>query len=441
MTQTVLNFTVESTDERLTPRAGQIVFGEYLKAIGLEKLCNAHLPQPKSNRGYRPFGFIQPLIHMFHSGGKSLEDIRTIASDKALREILNIPKVPTADSTGKWLKRHGLGGIYGIEKVNQKLLGRYLGRINEPLILDIDATIIESHKSTAENTYKQFPGFSPMIGHVNGGYVVHSEFRSGNIAPADHNLSFVKRCIAQLPKDKRLSYLRADSASYQHALFDYCEANHITYTIGARLDNRVLEGIDEITQWEPIQETKGKDHHLKEEVAEFWHTMHKSQHAFRLIVVKKSITPMLPGIWEMLSEEEKLALARERYSVIATNADPDTMPAKEIVQFYRKRGDTSENRIKELKSGFNIHHLPSSDFISNAFYFQIGILAYNLFMLFKETLQHNWQRHTIQTIRYKLYHIAGKVIRHARRLVLKVNDEFVEILHAIRQKSYEISLE
>ena len=150
---------------------------------------------------------------------------------------------------------------------------------------------------------------------------------------------------------------------------------------------------------------------------------------------------MLPGIWEMLSEEEKLALASERYSVIATNADSDTMPAKEIVQFYRKRGDTSENRIKELKSGFNIHHLPSSDFISNAFYFQIGILAYNLFMLFKETLQQSWQRHTIQTIRYKLYHIAGKVIRHARRLVLKVNDEFVEILHAIRQKSYETSLE
>ena len=71
MTQSILNFTVESTDERLTPRVGQIVLGEYLKAIGLEKLCNAHLPQPKSNRGYRPFIFIQSLVRMFHFGGKS----------------------------------------------------------------------------------------------------------------------------------------------------------------------------------------------------------------------------------------------------------------------------------------------------------------------------------------------------------------------------------
>jgi hypothetical protein len=224
-------------------------------------------------------------------------------------------------------------------------------------------------------------------------------------------------------------------------LFDYCEANHITYTIGARLDSRVLENIDEITQWKQIQEKEGEHHHLKEEVAEFYHTMNASKHAFRLIVVKKSVTPLLPGIWEMLNEEERLALASERYSVIATNADPDKMSAEDVVRFYRKRGDTSENRIKELKAGFNIHHLPSSDFISSAFYFQIGILAYNLFLLFKETLQKSWQRHTIQTICYRLYHIAGKVIKHARELTLKVNKEFVEILGNIRQKSYEASLE
>jgi hypothetical protein len=352
-----------------------------------------------------------------------------------------MPKIPTADAVGKWLKRHGLRGVYGMEQINRKLLKRYLRDIQEPLTLDIDATVMQSFKSTAEITYKMFPGFSPILGHINGGYVIHSEFRSGNIAPADHNLDFVKRCITQLPKGSVLSYLRADAASYQHALFDYCEEHDITYTIGAHLDSRVLEGIDGISQWERMKDTEGKHHHLKEEVAEFWHTMNESEYAFRLIVVKKSVAPLLPGIWEILSEEERLAQASERYSVIATNADLDKMSAKEVVKFYRKRGDTSENRIKELKGGFHIDHLPSSDFISNAFYFQIGVLAYNLFILFKETLHQNWQKHTIQTIRYKLYNIAGKVIRHARQTILKVNEEFVEILNRIRQKSYEISLE
>ena len=36
MTQTILDFTVESTEEKLTPRVGSILLGEYLKGIGLE---------------------------------------------------------------------------------------------------------------------------------------------------------------------------------------------------------------------------------------------------------------------------------------------------------------------------------------------------------------------------------------------------------------------
>jgi len=283
-------------------------------------------------------------------------------------------------------------------------------------------------------------GYTPMIGHINGGFVLHSEFRSGNIAPADHNLSFVKRCEEQLPRNVKLSCLRADSASYQAKLFDYCEESHITYTIGANLDRSVYGGIKEIKEWEAFQTKKGTAHHLKEEVGEFIHTMIHAEHAFRMIVVKKSVTPMLPGLWEMFSEEEKLALVQEHYQVIATNAD-ESMSAQDIVTFYRKRGETSENQIKELKNGFNLSYLPSSNFISNAFYFQIGVLAYNLFILFKQMLKNSWQRHTVATIRYKFYRLAGKVVKHSRKIVLKVQEEFVEIFHSVRERIYLASLE
>ena len=94
MTQTILNFTVESTKEKLTPRAGEAIFGEFLKAIRVDQLCNKYLPLPKSNRGYTPYTFIQSLILMLHSGGRYLEDIRIINSDKALRELLSMRNVP-----------------------------------------------------------------------------------------------------------------------------------------------------------------------------------------------------------------------------------------------------------------------------------------------------------------------------------------------------------
>jgi hypothetical protein len=439
MTQGLLNFTVESTDERLTPRAGEVIFGEYLKAIRIDELCNKYLVKPQSNRGYDPYTFIQPLLLMLHSGGKYLEDIRMIAHDQALQMLLGIKHIPTADTAGKWLKRATKEKINGMEKLNRVLLKRYLKQIYDPLILDIDATVIESHKSIAYTTYKMFPGFTPMIGHLNGGYVIHQEFRAGNVAPADHNLSFVQQCKAQLPEDKQISYLRADAASYQAALFNYCEANNIIYTIGGHLDSRVLDSIHAIKKWKALSDKEGKAHHLKEEVAECIHTMNGTDHAFRMIVVRKRATPILHGLEQFLSEEELLSYASEHYSVIVTN---DTkMTAEQIVHFYRKRGDSSENRIKDLKNGFNLKYLPTSHFDANALYFHIGTLAYNLFVLFRQILHHSWQKHTIQTIRYKLYQIAGKVVTHARQTVLKVNSAFVERFQAIRQRIYEISLE
>ena len=158
-----------------------------------------------------------------------------------------------------------------------------------------------------------------------------------------------------------------------------------------------------------------------------------------MIVVKKTATPILHGLEEFLTEEELLSYASERYSVIATN--DLKMSPEEIVHFYRQRGDTSENRIKELKNGFNLKYLPTSHFQANALYFHIATLAYNLFMLFKRILHTSWQKHTIQTIRYKLYHIAGKVINHARQTILKVNQQFVEIFNTIRKRIYQVSLE
>lgn len=438
MTQTVLNFSIESTNERLTPRSGEILFGEYLKAIGVDRLCDSYLPQPKSNRGYAPSTFIQALLLMLHSGGKSLDDVRVIQEDHAMREVLNMRSIPTAGAIGKWLKRLGLMGVYGSESINRHLLQRHIKKIEAPLVLDIDASVIESHKESALYTYKMFPGYTPMIGHINGGFIIHSEFRSGNIAPADTNLEFVKRCIAQLPTTRTLAYIRADSASYQHRLFDYCDEHGIIYTVGAHLDSSVWESIKEIKQWQSMTRYEGKSHHLQEDVAEFIHTMNEGKNAFRLIAIKKKITPILPTLEEMLSEEEKLQYAREHYSVIATNSDEEI---EDVVRFYRQRGDASENRIKELKNGFNLKYLPTSDFTANAFYFQIGVLAYNLFVLFKETLQESWQCHTIQTLRYKLYNIAGKVIKHSRQTILKVNEQFVGILNAIRQKCHIESLQ
>ena len=58
----------------------------------------------------------------------------------------------------------------------------------------------------------------------------------------------------------------------------------------------------------------------------------------------------------ILSEKELLAYVLDRYHVIATNADE--MSTEDVVMFYRKRGDTSENPIKELKMDLTLSIYP-----------------------------------------------------------------------------------
>lgn len=434
MTQTILNFKLQSTNEKLTPRTGVAIFGEYLKGINLESLCNTNLPLAKHPNGYTPFEFIYPLILMLHSGGRVLDDIKEIRLDTALSTLLKMDNIPTASAFTKYLHKHKTIGEDGIRKINKQFLKRFLKSIkSEELILDIDATFIEAHKNTAKWSYKNAPGYMPMVGHINGGYVIDVDFKEGNEAPASKNLEFIKQCQGKLPIGVKFDRFRADSASYQAAIFNHCDKENILFTVTAKKNKNVFDSIKDIKDdtWQFFSK--------REKVSEFTHTMQDTDNAFRMIVIKKDITPILPTMEEYISDEVMMQYQDEIYYCIATN-DND-LSSEEIIKLHRQRGETSENKIKELKNGFNMSYLPTSNTQANAFYFAIGTLAYNLFLLFKQILDSNMQKHTVKTIRYKLYNIAGKVVSHAREITLKVNEQFKELLQNIRYRAYEESLQ
>ena len=352
MAQTVLKYHIASTNEKLTPRTGVAIFGEYLKGLNFEKLCNAHIPNSTHHKAYDPFEFIYPLILMLHSGGRVLDDIKEIRLDEALKTLLKIENIPTAGAITKYLHKHGSAGELGIKNINKSYLKRFLKSIkDEDLILDIDATFIEAHKHNTLYSYLGEPGYMPMIGHINGGYVIDVDFREGNEAPASENLEFIKACAMQLPIGVKFDRFRADSASYQAEIFNYCDKENILFTVSGQKDKSVMYGIENIKadQWERLND--------KEQVAEFMHTMGKADNAFRMIVVKKDITPTLPTIDEYLSKEAKEKLRDEIYCTIATNDTESS--AEEILRLHRQRGETSENKIKELKNGFNMSYLPT----------------------------------------------------------------------------------
>jgi len=421
MPQTVLPFKLATTDEQLTAHGGLALFGEFLQAMNLPSQLDAALPAPGSRVGYHPSQFVGPLLLMLHGGGRTLEDLRQIREDVGLRTMLRLSMLPSADATGDWLRRMGeKAGLARLAVVNQHQIRRALKR--EPLTaytLDIDATQIVAEKREAQWTYKGERGYMPMLGHLaENGLVIGEEFREGNEAPATCNLEFIQACAAQMPKGKRIAQVRADSAAYQAELFNWCEEHTVTFAIGGVQDTAVQAAIAAIpaSQWQPY-----RDGHLAETV----HCMAKTKHAFRLIVLRRPVQQDL-----FAAEAPSL-----RYTLIATNRAGNP---EEIVRWYNQRGETSENRIKELKLGFGMERLPCGTFAANAVFFRIGVLAYNLFVLFKLlALPRAWSRCQVRTVRWRLYQVAGKVVRHAGAVILKVQQWLWGLCEEIRTRCAE----
>ena len=429
MLQRVLPFKLETTKERITPHAGLAIFGEFIHATGIIPQLNRELPSPGSNRGYQPALFVEPLLLMLNGGGRSLEDLRKIKADKGLRELLQIKNMPSSDATGNWLRRMGSSGdgLAGLQRVNNTIIRRAIKRDStSQFTLDIDATQIVAEKRTANFTYKGEKGYMPIVGHLaENGLVVGDDFRDGNVSPSTRNLEFIQYCFQQMPKRNQITALRADSATYQAHIFNWCEENGIQFAIGGQLDSATKKVIANISDgdWKPYGD---------KQIAETVHSMEKTKKAFRLIVIKHPQQQQLPIDNHSAEHTELMPV---RYSVIATNRDE---AAADIITWYNKRGDTSENRIKDLKIGFGMERMPCGTLEANGIFFRLGVLAYNLFVLFKmTTLPQSMRRFQIQTIRWQLFQVAGKVVKHAGNLYLKVNQFAHQLLSEVRARNYE----
>jgi hypothetical protein len=421
--QTILPFKLEMTRDIITPHAGLALLGEFAVGLGLLKSVDTYLPTPGSGAGYHPSEYIFPLILMLNGGGRSLEDTRQIRMDEGLREILPLKRIPSSDAFGDWLRNMGVnGGLCGLAQVQRRLLKRAMNHDGiTNYTLDIDATGIEAEKQTAKMTYKGFPGYMPIVGHLaENGLVVGDEFREGNVAPATGNLAFIKHCVRQMPKGKRITAVRSDSAAYQAEIINYCEHEGIQFAIGADLDQAVVTAIRAIPEkdWKPYKSGS---------IAETIHAMEKTEEAFRLIVIRRPYQSTL-----FFKEDERM-----KYTVIATNRNGSP---EAVVTWYNQRGEYSENRIKELKIGFGMERMPCGQYEANAMFFRIGTLAYNLFRLFTlTTLSPSWHRHQVQTVRWRLYQIAGKIVFHGGQVFLKVRGALWKLFTGIRFRIWEFA--
>ena len=77
-------------------------------------------------------------------------------------------------------------------------------------------------------------------------------------------------------------------------------------------------------------------------------------------------------------------------------------------------------------------YMPCGTFSANAVFFSIGVLTYNLYLGFRSAaLGSGWERSQVQTVRWRLFQTAGKIVHHGRRVYLKISAAMLDIFSAI----------
>jgi hypothetical protein len=428
--QTLFSFKLDTTREKLTAHGGLALMAEFNHGIGIRELSNKYLPHPQSNRGFIPSVYVDSLVLMLESGGVSLEDIRELKYEEGLMKLIGETKIPSPDALGDWLERRGKDstGLCGLDKVREQINHRLLKRDGiKEYTLDADATEIIGEKENANFTYKGNKGYMPMLGFLyEAKLCIYDEFREGNASPAFGQKDFYTECKKRMPKGKRIKAYRADSASYQAELINEIEKDGVRWGITAAHDKAVkalIKSIEEAMWYEPV---KGCGF----EIAEAVHCMNKTDKSFRMVIKR-----------ELRKQADLFEDDRYFHHVIATNWLEEEKTGCEVIQWHNERGN-AENFNKELKSGFGMERMPCGQTYANAVFFRIGVIAYNLFIGFKRlSCPDSWARHTIKTFRWKMIQVAGRIVSHAGKVILRlaVDIKKLAVFEEIRGKIFELS--
>ena len=229
---------LERTDERLTRRTGLVLINRFGDKI------NRAFRRPGSNRGLDANDYVLALSEMIIDGATCLEDIRLFENNEAYKKMSQVRHYPSSDAIGDWLRRHGgTDGEGRLWTVISSLIQTLTGGLG--LTLDIDGTLIEADKGDAQQTYKDFRGYQPLVGSCTElGLFVNSRFQHGNVAPQEHLVSFIQQCLSNAPGT--FSTIRIDSAGFNQFVLNDCFESARPFCITADHDSALMQAVSNI---------------------------------------------------------------------------------------------------------------------------------------------------------------------------------------------------
>ncbi len=222
--------------------------------------------------------------------------------------------------------------------------------------LDVDATLVETHKRLALFCYKGFKAYQPLnVWWAEHGVVLHSEFRDGNVPAGFEKLRVFKEALAALPAGVERARLRTDTAGYQQDLLLYCGEGRdarfgvIEFAIGVDVTKAFRQAVRAVDEeaWKPL--TRLLDG-VPEDTGQAWaevpfvpnwvgHSRNRAD--YRFLAIREPLDELDLGDAEQLPFPTELFGQGGRYKLfgLVTNRKA---PGDEVIWWHRERCGKSE---------------------------------------------------------------------------------------------------
>jgi hypothetical protein len=253
----------------VTGRAGVPLVIELFRQLGVAQAIATHVAVKQRQRGLPPAQLVESLIALWVSGGDRCQDLTMLREDAALAALLGHP-LPAAMTVRDFLEAfHVENGplwaagpeatipvesapLAGLGHANRTLLaGLQRGARARMATLDVDATLVESHKDTATVAYDGTRGYQPVVVlWAEQDVIVHDQFRDGHVPAGCGNVRVLEQAVANLPQGITQLGLRADSALYETDVLRWCEAadHPVAYAISADLSGQLKAEIGRLPE-------------------------------------------------------------------------------------------------------------------------------------------------------------------------------------------------
>ena len=400
-------------DQRLIDHAGLLLPATLAQHLGLRELVDTHLDlgvaRGRANVGDKLLTLVESAL----AGGDCIDDADALRAGGT--EAVLGHRLKAASTLGTFLRSFRWGHVRQLDVVSRRLLAQAwaagAGPGDAPFTIDLDSTICETYglakQGGTHHGYTGVRGYHPLLAVAAGtGDVLHARLRGGNANSGRGAGSFLAETINRVRNAGACGELtlRADSGFYSHAVVKAARKRRVRFSITVRQSaavKRLIEAIPE-TAWTaiPYWIAGGAD------VAETTYTPFASRKdAVPVRFIVRRVQPT-PG--------SQLALfATYDYHAFIT----DRLGATLTLEADHRRHAEIENAIRDLKYGMGLNHLPSGKFGANGAWLAVQVIAHNLA---------RWTARiglgvgivTTKTLRRRLFSLAGRLTRSARRVSL-----------------------